>query len=278
MAACRHDNLIEVLHAEITVDGPALVMEYLADGSVAAKYGDMPAPVKDVVDIAVQACWGLHRLHLEGLTHRDIKPGNLLLDGAVVKLGDFGLAGRAQDPADMIYAAHKPPEVSLGGIWTDAADLYALGVTAWRLLWGDASNGRRTHEFYQLVTAGQWPRRGDWPLHIHKRLRRALRAAMSPEPEGRPKSAAEFRGHLERARPLVSWVPSGPLEWSGHQSGRAWSVRVVATGSTFAVETIRDSGSGNRRVGAGCESGLRRQDAMRAAREILEHLATEGSL
>lgn len=278
MAACTHDNLVTILHAEITPDGPALVMEYLPDGSVASRFGDQPAPAGAVADIAIDVCWGLHRLHVEGLTHRDIKPGNLLFDGPRIKLGDFGLAGGAGDPADLIYVAHKPPEVHHGGAWTEAADIYALSVTAWRLVWGDTNNGRREPDLHMRVAAGAWPDRSAWPLHVHKRLRTVLRSGLHPDPTKRPGTAAEFRSQLEKAKPAISWSWTGPGQWSGDGDEVRWEVDTRVTASGFVVDTRRDTGSGARRVGAGCAKELEAKDAESMCRALLEKLAADGNL
>jgi serine/threonine protein kinase len=278
MAACAHDNLVAILHAEITPDGPALVMEYLPDGSVAARFGDDPAPVATVVDVAIEVCWGLHRLQVEGLTHRDIKPGNLLFDAGKVKLGDFGLAGGAGDPANLIYVAHKPPEVQHGRPWTEVADIYALSVTAWRMLWGDGNNGRRAPDLHLLVAAGKWPNRDAWPIHIHKRLRTVLRAGLHMDPGKRPPTAADFRSQLERAKPVVSWSPVGADEWQGQGGGAQWNVRMRSNFAGHGIETTRDAGRGVRRVGAGCAKGLSAKEAESLCRVVLESLAANGEL
>ena len=279
MAACRHDNLVEILHAEVTPDGPALVMEYLPAGTVASRYGDHPAPVDDVVSIAIDVCWGLHRLHAEGLTHRDIKPANLLIGDRGVKIGDFGLAGDPSRPVDAVYLAHVPPELLAGAAWTERADVYTTGVTAWRLLWGDGASGRNDPDLQQRVLRGQWPDRGRWPTHVHKRLRTTLRAAMEPDPARRPSSAADLRSALERARPHVSWRPVGDSAWVGCTShGVRWKVAVSDNGGRHLLETSRDLGKGERRVAAGCGESQSAGQALKAAQQILESLATTGTL
>lgn len=276
MAACRHENLVEILHAEVTPDGPALVMEYLPAGSVAAHYGDDPAPVGDVVQIVIDVCWGLHRLHLEGLTHRDIKPANLLIGDRATKIGDFGLAGGPNRVPDAIYIAHKPPEVAFGQPWSEVADVYSLGVTAWRLLWGDGASGRQEPDVLQEAMAGHWPDRGRWPQHVHKRLRMALRAAMDPDPSKRPQSAAILRSSLERARPVVSLVSDGNLVWTGRASGVEWAVAVDERSGGHYVETRRDLGSGPRKVAAGCVGPMTAAEATKAAGRVLQSIAAAG--
>ncbi|MCU1499009.1 MAG: serine/threonine protein kinase [Acidimicrobiales bacterium] len=278
MAACSHAHLVEILHAELTEEGPALVMEYLPAGSVASKYGEDPAPVGDVIDICVDACWGLHHLHLADLTHRDIKPGNLLLGDSGVKVADFGHSAAASERVDVIYTPHVPPEVRVTRRWTEVADVYALGLTAWRLLWGDAASGRRDPDWPERLVTNKWPDRGKWPVHVHKRLRIVLRSAMHPNPSKRPKSAAEFRAKLDGARPLVSWLPAGSSAWVGVGGAATWSVSCVEIKGGWSTEIQRDRGSGFRRVSAGDSKSATHSEAIALAEAHLEKIATTGSL
>lgn len=247
MAACEHDNLVRIHHAEITPDGPALVMEFIPGGSLANRYRDKSAPVGDVVDIVADACWGLQRLHQEGFTHRDIKPANLLLGDRGVKIGDFGLVGGPHDPPDLVYAAHEPPEVSAGGLWTPAGDIYTLGVTAWRLLWGDKAAGRDAPDFADRLKRGQFPDREEWPPHVHRGLRTTLRAALHPDNSKRPASAADFRARTERVRPAVSWVTDDFHSWTGRGAKSRWEVRVDSSSIGHDVVTTRTSVAENGR-------------------------------
>lgn len=278
MAACRHQNLVEILHAEVTADGPALVMEFVPGGSLAARYGDAPAPVGDVVQAEIDACWGLQRLHVAGLTHRDIKPANLLFGERGVKVGDFGLAGSSSRPVDAIYVAHKPPEIGPGQPWTEVADVYSLGVTAWRLLWGDDLAGRHDADVLQRAAAGQWPDRGSWPLHVHKRLRTALRAAMDPDPTRRPTSPSALRSRLEEAVPRVSWRPLTVDRWEGSSECATWEIERTFRASSVVIETRRDLGRGPRRVTHGCARFNDRAAAERFLRGVLEAVATADSV
>src|ERR1700675_2981367 len=72
-----------------------LVMEYLEGETLAARLGrskDRPLPMKEALTIAIQIADALDKAHRQGITHRDLKPGNIMLTKAGAKLLDFGLA------------------------------------------------------------------------------------------------------------------------------------------------------------------------------------------
>ncbi len=99
--------------------------------------------IDDAVDIVAQACHGLDYAHRNGVVHRDVKPGNLMVsESGVVKLADFGIA-RATGQTSITQvgsvlgtAAYLSPEQARGEEATPAADLYSLGVVSYQLLSG----------------------------------------------------------------------------------------------------------------------------------------------
>ena len=277
MAACEHENLAKIRHAEVTADGPVLVMEYLPDGSCESRWARRPVAVGCVINVVTDVCWGLHHLHTRQLTHRDIKPGNILLRGTQAVLGDFGLAAAPSVVPNMVYVAHTPAEVRAGAPWSAVADVYALGVTAYRLLCGDDDCGYTAPDIMQRVVAGKWPDRSRWPLHVHKKLQRVLRAAMHPDPTKRPQTAAMMRDRIEAARPQVSLHQVGALRWKGSADGQQWQVDITGSGSVWEVQTLRDLGKGLRRVPGARTVVPSLGDATGIAKEVLEALAATGT-
>jgi hypothetical protein len=96
-----------------------------------------------------------------------------------------------------------------------AANLYALGVTLYRMLLGDEASGLLVKDIDEQVQAGKWPRLDRWPTHVHDPLRRVLRGLMHRDPGKRPASAADLRARLQRTRPIVSWIEIEPQVWTG---------------------------------------------------------------
>ncbi len=135
-AAIRHENVVDI-HAVAEQPIPYLVMEYIAGETLQQKLNRVgPIEVPEVLRIGQQVARGLAAAHSLGLLHRDIKPGNILLESGVeqrVKITDFGLA-RAADDASLTqsgYIAGTPmymaPEQALGQKIDHRADLFSLG-------------------------------------------------------------------------------------------------------------------------------------------------------
>jgi eukaryotic-like serine/threonine-protein kinase len=121
-----------------------IVMEHVSGHSCAELLRDHgPMGVDQAVDVITQACRGLDYAHRNGVVHRDVKPGNLLVsDSDVVKLADFGIA-RALDQSSITQvgsvlgtAAYLAPEQARGEEAGARADLYSLGVVSYQLLTG----------------------------------------------------------------------------------------------------------------------------------------------
>jgi serine/threonine protein kinase len=122
-----------------------LVMELVERRSVAhelALHG--PLEPERAVDIIRQAAAGLAAAHRHDIVHRDIKPGNLLIDvDGTVKVADFGIARLANDTTDTTTSGqilgtshYLAPERALGKPATAASDIYALGCVLYQLTTG----------------------------------------------------------------------------------------------------------------------------------------------
>jgi eukaryotic-like serine/threonine-protein kinase len=127
---------------------PFIVMEYLSGGSLEGRLrGDRP-PIARALTWLEEAARALDAAHAQGVVHRDVKPGNLLLDEAgEVHVADFGIASATGMDSLTVAgtilgtAGYLSPEQATGERATAASDRYALGIVAFELL-----TGHRPHE------------------------------------------------------------------------------------------------------------------------------------
>ncbi|WP_336215736.1 serine/threonine-protein kinase [Nonomuraea sp. LPB2021202275-12-8] len=183
MATINHPGVVDVYDYGVSGDTVYLVMKFV-DGEpldrLLTRLGRIsPQPAMELI---AQAASSLQAVHDQGIVHRDVKPGNLLVqrDGTLV-ITDFGiarsdLANRLTD-AGMVLgtAAYCAPEQAEGAPVTPAVDIYALGVVAYECL------------------AGQRPFDGDSPVTI---ALKHIREAPPPLPGDIP---PPVRALVERA-------------------------------------------------------------------------------
>ena len=146
-AALSHPGIAQVYDYGETGEGhpPYLVMELVDGPALAGLLARGPLDAATTVDVIAQAAAALSAAHSAGLVHRDIKPGNLLVDpGGQVKITDFGIAHSAGSApitrtGTLIGTpAYLAPERLAGAPATPASDLYSLGILGWECLAGAA--------------------------------------------------------------------------------------------------------------------------------------------
>jgi eukaryotic-like serine/threonine-protein kinase len=162
VAKLIHPNVVQVYDTGVDAGRHYIVMEYVEGRSVAQllqRRGRLGAD--SAAEIGIQSCAGLEYAHRQGIIHRDVKPGNLMVIGGpagrrgrdssahepptgemTIKLTDFGIArATAQSRLTQVgsvvgTAAYLAPEQARGEEATPAADVYALGVVLYQLLTG----------------------------------------------------------------------------------------------------------------------------------------------
>lgn len=136
-----HPHIVTIHDVGDDSEQPYIVSQYMSGGSVDGL--DLPLPVERTLEIAKGVCRGLAHAHAQNVIHRDLKPGNVWLDGdGTPKIGDFGLAV-ALDRSRLTMqgmlvgtVAYMPPEQALGTDITPRADLYSLGCMLYEMITG----------------------------------------------------------------------------------------------------------------------------------------------
>lgn len=143
-AAIRHDNVVQIYAVE-EQPLPFIVMEYIAGKTLQQMHEEKgPFSIDEVVAIGHQIASGLGAAHATGLIHRDIKPGNILVEDGThrVKITDFGLA-RTADDASITQSGviagtplYMSPEQARGEPLDYRSDLFSLGSVLYVLCTG----------------------------------------------------------------------------------------------------------------------------------------------
>lgn len=161
MAKVRHENVVSVYFAGRARGQFYIAME-MVDGrdleTVVSESGPL-APLT-AVEYTIQAVAGLQTAHNAGLLHRDMKPGNIIIDSeGCAKVLDFGLAlaQQQEDTEEIIWATpyYVPPETLERGEEDARTDIYALGMTLRFLLTGIGDFGEPTASIHELLRRKQ---------------------------------------------------------------------------------------------------------------------------
>jgi serine/threonine-protein kinase len=218
----EHPNVVRVhsVHYDDLKEHVYIVTE-LCDQSLetAAKTG--PLPLASVYRHVRDALLGLEALHLRRMLHRDLKPANILLKGSTAKLSDFGLvsdrliAGYASHQG---YLDHLAPEVLRDNRSSSKSDVWAMGMTVYRLL-----NGEPWYREHQkalgidwtrpamqahvkgLIMAGKFAARLPWMPHVPGPWRRFVRRAMNDQPGKRFQNGGAMLTALAALPKEPSW-------------------------------------------------------------------------
>ena len=242
---------------------PLIVMEYLPGGSLEQRLsGGKPCAPRQALDWLEEAAAALDVAHAAGIVHRDVKPGNLLVDGhGHLQVADFGIASAVgldsftQAGTILGTAGYLSPEQAKGERATAASDLYGLAVVAWELL-----TGHRPFESSSPTAEATAHANAPVPsVHaVNRSLPRAYDAifmrALAKDPAARYPTAAELVGALRRGLhddAGDTWIVPAPLATAvtriAHAPARrSWIPLIVIlllAGVALAVALTSNGGS-----------------------------------
>jgi len=222
-----HPNIVVIHDAGTTEDGrPFLAMEHLDGGSLADRLEQIGRlPALEVLDHGIRLAGALEAAHDAGLLHRDVKPGNALLDPfGTVKLSDFGIAavtGHTMTASGVITAsvAHAAPEVLTGQRATAASDVYSLASSLYELLAGRPAFVREDDESIVpiVVRATTEPPPDLRADGVPDAVASVVEAGMAKAPADRPASALALGEALQDAQRRLG-APVTPMSVRSRRS------------------------------------------------------------
>ena len=213
-------RLVRVFDVGVTDDEearPYFVMEYVPGGTLADRLGTLSP--RQALEYGVAAAEAVQVLHDAGIVHRDVKPGNLLIDDRTTPprllVSDLGSAkvlaeasGVTVTTGTPIYMA--PEQVHQTEGFDGRADVYAVAAVTYHLLGGEPAFEDRTPAAVLNRRTDSRPTPIATRLGLPPELDRLLARSLSWDPAKRPATAAEFAREL--ARFLTDDPPRAPRE------------------------------------------------------------------
>lgn len=198
-ARLSHPHITNVYDYGEAEDGtPFVVMELVEGQSLADRLAAGPLPWRSATRVAAQVVSALAAAHAQGLVHRDVTPGNVMLSRTGVKVVDFGIAAAVgqHDGKVLGTPAYLAPEQLAGGPALPATDVYALGLLLYHMVTGQVPS-----------VTGQVPSRISLS-RLPSELATVIRACLAQDPAARPASAVLARQLAELAGDYPTLAPS----------------------------------------------------------------------
>ena len=240
LASLEHPHIARLVDSGVTSDGaPYFTMAYCEGGSLADRLASLrPISVDEALRIGGQLAAALAAAHEAGITHRDVKPANVLFDwNGDVQLSDFGVAKLQTDASTQSgtiigTVAYLAPEQVRGQHVDHRTDLWSFGVTLYEMLtarrpFDGESYGATLHA---IVNAKLDPVAWSAP-NVPPAVDDLLRRLLEKDPDARPQSAREVERAIADARAgrRVS-IGRSALQTSARALRRHGAALAVATG------------------------------------------------
>jgi serine/threonine protein kinase len=207
-ARINHPNVVAIYDIGEDDGVPFIVMERLPGNTLANELANGRLSEARACALGAEVLSAIDAAHQLGVIHRDIKPGNILLDPeSHAKVADFGIAKLAEEDSQttmgMVFgtASYLAPERLAGHIATPASDLYAMGVLLFEALAGRPPfQGDTPLALVESISRGVSDPLGQLRPDVAPAVVAVIERAMRQDPEQRFASAAEMAAALDAAR------------------------------------------------------------------------------
>ena len=217
VASLDHPNILPIYEVSESDEGlPFFSMKYAIGGSLRAAAPALRVEPRDCVRLMAKVARAIAYAHDKGILHRDLQPGNILLDGnGEPMVSDFGLAKWMGENSDLTktletlgtpgYIAPEQAESAAAGL-TSAADIYSLGAILFHLLTGRPPFvGANVFCVIHQAAVGPAPRLRSLAPSLDRDLEIIVARCLEPDRDARYQSAGALADDLER------WLRHEPI-------------------------------------------------------------------
>src|SRR5712692_5562582 len=218
-----------------------LVMEYLEGETLAERLKKGPLPMEQVLQYAIEIADALDKAHRKGVTHRDLKPGNIMLTKSGTKLLDFGLAKLRQDAAPATPLSELPtakdaltaqgtivgtlqymaPEQLEGKEVEARTDIFAFGAVVYEMATGKkAFEGKSQASVISAIMSSDPPSMSSLQPMTPPALDRVVKRCLAKEADERWQSANDLTNELK-------WIAEGGSQVTLAPAAAAKGIRAV---------------------------------------------------
>lgn len=205
LASLAHPNIIHVFDFIEEAGNSWIAMELVNGESLEKRLSDGPLSVEETVRRGIEIADAIGYAHKTGVIHRNLIPGNVLVDGKDrCKISNFGIA-TAPDPAssDKSEEMHNSPalmspEQANGDELDERADIYALGVSLFLMTTGTVPFKGDAREVVDQVMSEQPPSPQSLNPAVPESLDALILSMMAKAPSDRPQSMAEVKAALKK--------------------------------------------------------------------------------
>jgi len=228
IASLNHPHICTLFDTGHQDDTDFLVMEYLEGETLAQRLLKGPLPVAQVLQYAIEIADALDKAHRKGITHRDLKPGNIMLTKSGAKLLDFGLAKLKQEAAPASSVSQLPtiqsaitgegtilgtlqymaPEQVEGKEADARTDIFAFGAVVYEMATGKkAFEGKSSASVMAKILEAEPPSMSSLTPMTPPALDRVVKTCLAKDPDERWQTAGDLCRELK-------WIAEG-----GSQAG-----------------------------------------------------------
>jgi tetratricopeptide (TPR) repeat protein len=293
VARLQHPNIVQVFQVAEHEGLPCLVLEYVPGGTLARELDGTPRPPRRAAETVEMLARAMHYAHGQGVVHRDLKPGNVLLaaDGTP-KVADFGLAKLVREGGATITrtgdilgtTSYMAPEQAGGPAPVGpAADVYALGAILYEMLTGRPPFRAETAEetLRQVVSEEPLPP-SRLPVRLPRDLETVCLKCLEKVPAKRYASAEALADDLRRfldGRPIrARRIGSlGRLaRWAGRRPAVAALTAAVALLAALGGVGLVLSSRHDRRLRLQAEQKrVEAEENLAEARQVVDEMYTK---